>query len=483
MCAPATDIGGARAPRRCAVLVDSVPMPVHASLRPTRGELAEMARLATPLVLVNIGTMLMGVVDAIMLGHVSGTALAAGALGNFYFWLAIVVGYGLLMSLDPVISQAVGAHDAVGVARGVQRGVVLAVIVAVATSVLLIPAPTVLDQLRQPADVAPLAGAWARWSIAGLLPFFLFGVFRSALQAIGSLRPILVGALIGNVVNVVLDWILIFGHLGASPGGVVGSSQATAIARWVMCASVLVMGWPALRPALLPWRRDAFAWQPLRRMITLGLPIGFQFFAEFNAFGLATVMMGWIGTATLGAHEIALNIASLTFMVPLGVSAAGSVMVGRAIGRGDVAAARRDAVAALGVGVGFMACAAIPLLFAPGVIARLYTLDAPTLAVAVAIIPLAGVFQVFDGTQVVATGALRGTGDTRVPMLIHLAGFWGVGIPLSALLDLRFGLGATGIWWGLVAGLATVATLHLLRTRHRFARDIERIALDTPRAG
>ena len=439
-----------------------------------------MARLATPLVLVNIGTMLMGVVDAIMLGHVSGTALAAGALGNFYFWLASVVGYGLLLSLDPIMSQAVGARDATGIARGVQRGVVLTVLVTIVTSCLLVPAPAVLDQLRQPADVAPLAGAWARWSIAGLLPFFLFSVFRSSLQAIGSLRPILVAALIGNVVNAALNWVLIFGHVGASPGGVVGSSQATAIARWVMCVSVVALGWRTLHPALAPWRRDAFAWQPLRRMIALGLPIGFQFFAEFNAFGLATVMMGWIGTATLGAHEIALNIASLTFMVPLGVSAAGSVMVGRAIGRGDVAAARRDAVAALAVGVGFMACSAIPLIFAPGFIASVYTTDPRTLAVAITIIPLAGVFQVFEGTQVVATGALRGTGDTRVPMLIHLAGFWGVGIPLSAVLDLWLGQGAIGIWWGLVAGLATVATLHLLRTRHRFARDIERIVLDAP---
>lgn len=449
-----------------------------ARLRPTSGELREMARLAAPIVLVNVGMQLMGVVDSIMLGRVSATDLAAGALGNFYFFVISIVGVGMLMALDPVIAQALGARDEVAVARGVQRGVILTGVVAAVVMLLFLTAGPVLALLRQPAEVVPLATGYVLWSIPGMLPFFAFNMLRQVLQAMKRLGPIVLAVCVANLVNVFLNWVLIFGHLGFAPGGVVGSSQGTAISRWVMALVVLGAAWPVLRSALAPWRPESWRLAPLRRMVALGFPIGLTFLAEAGAFGFVTLMAGWMGTEVLAGHEIALNIAALTFMVPMGVAGAAAVMVGHAVGAGDMAASRRDAVAALAVGVGFMAVMAIVFSLIPRQLAHAFTIDASTRVIAATLIPIAAVFQVFDGTQVVSASILRGAGDTRVPMVLHVLSFWAVGIPLGALLAFRVGIGAQGLWWGLTAGLSAAAVLQLSRVRSKLGGDVQRVAID-----
>jgi MATE family multidrug resistance protein len=213
-------------------------------------------------------------------------------------------------------------------------------------------------------------------------------------------------------------------------------------------------------------------------MVRIGLPVAFQQWLEVAVFALGAVWIGWFGTVPLAGHEIALNLASITFMVPLGVGSAAAAMVGRAIGRRDIAAAKRDAVAALVVGVSFMVVAAGGFLAFPAAIASVFASDSATVAMAAALIPIAGVFQIFDGMQVVALGVLRGTGDTRIPMLLHLGGFWGIGIPLSLTLGFALGMGPRGVWWGYVGSLAAVATMQLLRVRWRFGRDIQRLQID-----
>jgi len=448
-----------------------------AQLRPTSTELREMLRLAAPIVAVNVGMMFMGVVDSLMLGRVSGAALAAGVLGNFIFYLCASFGLGFLLAIDPVVAQAIGAGDAREAALGVQRGVVLAIATSIVMAILLWPAPKVLTLLGQPADVAPDAGAFVRWSIPGVFPFFLFALSRQALQAHGSVAPVLWAAVVGNVVNVLANLVLVFGMFGVPALGVVGSAISTTIARWVMFGAILLFARQRLRRLVRPWFPEALAWAPLRGLAALGAPIGLQFFAEVNAFGLVTIMMGWVGTNALAGHEIALNLASLTFMVPLGVAAAGTVMVGRAIGRGDPAAARRDAVAALVVGIGFMSITAVAFLVVPGLFARGYTTDGGVITVAVALIPIAGIFQVFDGMQVCATGVLRGAGDTRVPMAIHMASFWLVGLPLGSWLCFGLDGGPAALWWGLTAGLAAAGLFQLARVRSRFGGPLERLRL------
>jgi len=331
--------------------------------------------------------------------------------------------------------------------------------------------------------VTPAAARFVWWSLPGLLPFYLFVALRQVLQARHLMRPVLLAVFAGNLLNAALNWVFIFGHLGAAAAGSVGSAQATSIARWGMLALLLWSAWPALGPIVRHWRRESFAPAPLGRMLAIGIPIGLQFFAEVNAFGLVTIMAGWMGTATLAGHEIALNLASTTFMVPLGVASAASVMVGHAIGAGDTAASQRDAVAALALGVGFMAVMGVLLLLIPGPFARLYTADAAAVAVASGLLPIAGVFQVFDGMQAVASGILRGAGDTTAAMVLHVLSFWGIGVPLAWGLAFPLGLGAPGLWWGLSAGLSTAAVLQLARVRAKLRGPVTRVTLDWPMAG
>ena len=447
---------------------------------PTRQDLRDMLALALPIAGVQVGLMLMGVVDTIMVGHVSPTALAAVALGTLYFFAVVVFAFGTLLALDPLVSQGVGAGDHVQVERSIQRALVLAVALTLIASALCLPVRPLLVLMRQPADVIPLAVSFVHVSIPGILPFLAFVVLRQSLQAMRRMRAIVVTIVIANVVNATLCWVLVFGNLGAPALGAVGSSLASTISRWLMLACLFLLARKELRPILSRWHREAFDLAALRRLAALGVPIGFQTSLEFGVFAVVALLMGSLGTAPMAGHQIAINLASLTFMVPLGVSSAASVLVGQAIGRGDQERVQRTTLAGLVIGVGFMTLSASAFILFPGLLARLYSPDAAVLAVAVTLIPIAGVFQVFDGTQVVASGILRGSGDTRAPMIVNVLGFWLLGFPISLGLCYGAGLGPVGLWWGLVVGLMAVAAFLLLRVRSRMRRSIQRLQIDVP---
>jgi len=449
-------------------------------LLPRREDLRAMVRLATPVVLIQVGMMLMGVVDTIMVGHVSAVALAAVALGNLYFFGLGVFGMGTLMVLDPVVAQAVGAGDAPAIARGVQRGILVAILLGIPATLLLLPAELLMTLLRQPAEVVPSAAAYAIRLAPGVLPFFLFIVFRQSLQSMHLTGSIMIAIVVANLVNAGLNWVLIFGHFGMPAMGVIGSAWATTISRWLLLLLLLLLTWHRLRPHLLPVRPEIWQWVPLGRMLRLGIPIGLQYALEFGAFAFVALMMGWLGTQAMAGHQVAINLASLTFMVPLGVADAASILVGHAVGRGDLVGTRGAARAALLCGVGFMSCTAIVFLTLPGPLARLYTAEPSVLIVAMGLIPLAGVFQVFDGMQVVGGGILRGLGETKVAMLVNLVGYWFFGLPVSYLLGFRLGLGPPGLWYGLVLGLAAVAIVLMIRVRKALARERRRVLIDHP---
>ena len=422
--------------------------------------------------------MAMGVVDTIMVGRVSAMALAAVAMGHLYFFAVAVFGMGVLFALDPVISQAVGADDRVGIARGLQRGMVLALALAIVAMLLLLPAGSFLDALGQPSEIVPTAASYARGLIPGVFPFYGFIVLRQSLQAMARVRVILVVVVAGNLVNVLLNWMLIFGNAGFPAMGAVGSAWATSASRWFMMLALLVAGWPLLKPYLRPLRPEALAWAPLARLLRVGAPAGGQQWLEFGVFGAAGLLMGWMGALALASHQVAMQLAALTFMVPVGIAQATSVLVGQAVGRGDPQAARRAAGAGVLVGVGFMTLTALMFLTLPGPLAAAFSHDAAVVQAAVLLLPIAGVFQVFDGLQVVASGALRGVGDTRVPMLVNLVGFWGIGLPASAWLGLGLDGGPRGIWWGLALGIGVVGVLLAYRIRRRFGRELRRLVID-----
>lgn len=451
---------------------------MHSSLG---GEIRAMLRLAVPVVVIQLGLMAMGVVDTIMVGHFTARALAAVALGSFYFITVTVFGMGLLMALDPIVAQAVGAGDDRAVARGTQRGLLLAVLLTVFSTLLLMPSAPVLTFLRQPEDIVPIAASYVLVSIPGVFPFFVFVVLRQSLQAMRRVKPVVVTILAANVANVFLNWILIFGKLGAPALGAVGSGWASTISRWLMAVALLAMAWQPLRRFLAPPYQDAVRLSALVRMIRLGAPIGAQLQLEFGAFGVIALLMGWMGALEMAAHQVAISLASFTFMVPVGVSAAAAVLVGQAVGRADHPGVRRAAEAALICGSVFMVFSAVLLLTIPEFLAVLYTNDVPVAVLAAILIPIAGVFQVFDGLQVVSVGILRGLGDTTAPMVISVLGFWLIGLPIALYLGFGTGLGPlgpVGLWWGLVAGLLAVAIFLLVRVRAQLAREVHRVVID-----
>ena len=382
-------------------------------MRPSRSEFRALISLATPIVVVQVGLMMMGVVDAIMVGRFSPEALAATAIGNFYFFVVAVFGLGVLLVLDPLIAQAMGAKDEKAIALAVQRGLLLAVVMSLILGSLLLPAEYVLRALRQPEELVPLAATYVLICIPSFLPFNAFLVFRQLLQTMGLTRAIVVTIVLCNLANVLLNWLLIFGNLGFPRLGVTGAALATAISRTLLVVILVALSWRTLRRYVRPVRREVFELAPLMRMLRLGLPIGAQQGLEVAYFGGLIILMGLLGTISIAAHQAAINLASLTFMVPVGVGSATAVFVGRAVGARDEPAVRRYAIAGLVCGVGFMCVSAAVFLIFPRALAGLYSRDAEVVALAAGLIPIAGLFQVFDGTQVVASGILRGIGDTR----------------------------------------------------------------------
>ena len=309
------------------------------------------------------------------------------------------------------------------------------------------------------------------WSIP---PLLLYASFRRYLQGMGVVRPVMVALVLANVLNAFVNWLLIFGRLGAPALGVRGSAWATVGARVVMAgvlAAVIVFRERRLvRDTTLKLRdrRNAhpIAWRthgwhvdlgPMRRLLALGLPAASQVTLEVGVFAAATALAGRLAPSALAAHQIAINLASLTFMVPLGVASAGAVRVGHAVGRRDPAGAKRSGWTAILFGVLFMSCSAAAFLFIPRILIGAFTADPVVLTIGVSLLFVGAIFQLFDGVQAVSTGVLRGLGDTRTPMLWNLAGHWFIGLPLGYTLAFVIGLGVIGLWWGLSTGLIICA--------------------------
>jgi MATE family multidrug resistance protein len=437
-----------------------------------------MLRLAAPVVVVQVGMMLLGVVDTMVVGRLSSEALAAVALGHLAVVAVSSFGIGLLLALDPLVSQAVGAGDTAAVRRTVQRGMVLAVGLMVPTTALLLPAEPIFTLFRQPTETVPTAAAYVRICIPGLLTYYAFFVLRLTLQAMERMRPVVATIIVVNLFNLAADWGLVFG-IGPLPAlGAIGSAWASTAARVLLFVLLFGLSRRETGPLLRQLDPAVLQWQPLVNTLRLGIPIGFQLQLEIVAFAVIGLLMGGLGTLQMAAHQVAINLASLTFMVPLGVASATAVRVGHAIGAGSSDAARRAAVTGLLVGVGFMTTTAVLFIGAPRLLALAYTSVDEVVTLAALLIPIAGYFQIVDGLQVVSAGVLRGAGDTRAPLVANLAGFWLIGLPISLTLAFRLGYGPQGLWWGLVAGLSAVAVFLLSRTVWKLGGEIRRVEVE-----
>ncbi len=436
-------------------------------------ELRAMFSLAAPLVLTELGWMAMGIVDTMFVGRVSADAIGAVSLGTSIFYAIAIFASGLLLGLDTLVSQSFGAGDANDCHHSLVSGIWLALLLipgVMAAVWLFVP---LMAAFGIDAGVLRVTTPYIRalnWSAAPLLLFFCL---RRYLQSVGIVRPILLVLVTANLVNVAGNWVFVFGNLGAPRMGAEGSGWSTCVARVYMLAAMALIVWLRDPKAfLVSWRPD---WRRIGRLLKLGLPAAGQIGLEMSVFATVTVLIGKLSADILAGHQIALTVASTTFMMPLGISSAAAVRVGHAIGRRDPEGASRSGWTALAFGASAMSLAALALLSFPHAIARLFTPQVAIIAAAVPLLRVAAFFQLFDGLQITATGALRGAGDTRTPMLCHFAGYWILGLPLGAFLCFRESLGAVGLWMGLSAGLIAIGLI-LLWVWRRKARGFREIA-------
>lgn len=439
-------------------------------MNPSGSELRAQLRLAVPLAAQQLGFQVMGTVDAAWLGRYDDTALAAAGIGNNLLFAISAIGLGLVMGLDSLIPQAIGANRFADARRYLHAGLRLAVLAGLAATLIVLGTPVVLKIAGVAEDVAQQAAVYVYLRALGIVPFLLSVALRSYLAAHSVTRPLIIAVVVGNIVNALLDYVLIFGvsAIGLPPLGVIGAAVAT-LSVQVAIVFIYLASVRALDPDGPTGPKAAGEASPLPKstradlmaILKFGGPVAGQLFAEVGIFGVATVIAASMGTLPVAGHTIALNLSSITFAVALGVGAATSVRVGHAIGAGDLALARRRGLIGFVMGLCVMAAFALLFVSIPSVLARAFTDDPAVIAAAVPLLMIAALFQLSDGAQAIGAGALRGLGDTRATLYGNLIGHYAIGLGISLGLGFGAGMGAPGLWLGLSAGL-TVTALYLL---------------------
>lgn len=414
-----------------------------------------MLALAAPVVIAELGWVAMQIVDTLMVGRLGPDAIGAVGLASALFIAVGVFAMGLLLGLDPLVAQAFGASRIDECHEWLVAGVWLALLASLPVVGLVFAMHASLPAWGLPAGVVELAQPYLAVLAWSLPPLLLYVAFRRYIQAMNIVRPITITLIGANVVNAITNGVLIFGNAGAPALGVRGAAYATLASRVLMMGALLAVIVRRERSTIPRLAETPLGLDAARvwRLIRLGFPAGSQMVLEVGVFAAASALAGRVSASSLAAHQIALNMASVTFMVPYGISAAAAVRVGQAVGRKDPRGAMDAGWTAIAIGVGFMAAAAAVFLAIPGLLIRAFTSDPAVLEIGIGLLFVAAVFQLFDGLQGVTTGALRGLGDTKTAMLWNLGGHWAIGLPLGYLLCFRWGYGVVGLWWGLSTGL------------------------------
>lgn len=431
-----------------------------------------MLKLAGPVVMAEIGWMSMGIVDTIMVGPLGPASIGATGMSSSIFFALAVFGMGVMLGVDALVSQSFGAGRLDDCVRWLQQGLLLAVLVAPAVMVVFYGALLTIDGWGLHPEILALARGYLRVIGLSAFPLLFYATFRRYLQGLHVVRPVMFALITANIVNAVANWILIYGKLGAPPLGVEGAAWATVIARVYMAGFLFVailLVHRARGPAQ-PRVPLAFDRTRVRRLIGLGVPAASQLVLEVGAFAAVSALAGRLDPVSLGSHQIALNLAALSFMIPLGLSSAGAVRVGHAVGAGDVRRAMHAGWTALGIGAVVMTTVGLLFVLAPTALLRAFTTDARVLSIGASLLAIAAAFQLFDGTQAVATGVLRGIGDTRTPMIMNVIGHWMFGLPVGYALCFWAGWGVAGLWVGLSVGLIFVAVVLTIEWYRRSRR-------------
>ena len=440
-----------------------------------RSEFRMLVTLAMPLAVLQVSHTTIGAVGTGYAGRIGEAALSAVGLGNSIYFAIMVMGLGLVLGFDPLIAQALGAEEGQRARHLCIQACWLSLWVSIPCAMITMGSIYALEFIDIDPDTAELTGRFIFARLPSLWPFLLGIALRTYLQAMHLTRSLIVGAILGNLVNVPLGYALAFGyaplHIPAfGVRGIGWSFAVSAIVITLVMLAAVIRAWPRNEtPSYRPQR------PPMLRACKVGAPLSVQLTAEVGVFALVTVVAGIIGTRALAAHHVALTLSSLTFQITLAIGTAVSVRVGHAVGRCDAEGVTRAGFIAIGMAAAFMSCSALVFISIPETLGSFLTSDLLVIEAALPLLVVAAVFQIGDGVQTVAAGALRGTGDTKAPMFANLIGHYAFGLPLGLFLAFQLGMGATGLWWGLSLGLTLVAFALTLRFRRVSSRPIVRL--------
>ncbi len=421
--------------------------------------------LGLPLIGAQLAHISMSFVDTVMAGNYHPNDLASVAIGSSFFMPIFTIVIGVLMALSPIIAQLFGSRQLHLIGKKVRQGLWLSIILSIPAILLLNNLHPVMNLLGFSPEVITITSGYLFALSWGVPAVFAFMVLRFFNEALGATRPALYITLIGLAFNILGNYTLIYGHFGFPELGAVGTGWATAIVFWVMF--LVMLAYTISRKAYRRFRLFSDVRLPERRhigeILRIGTPIGISMGMETSMFAVVALLMGSLGTTVVAAHQVAINIASVTFMIPLGLSMAITVRVGQLYGKNQLHQSRFAGFTGIALCTTIMSVAALLMISFPQQIVGIYTNDPEVIRMASMLLIMAAIFQISDGLQVGGSGALRGLKDTKVPMIVNLAAYWGIGIPLGYTLGIVLEWGPMGLWAGLIAGLTVAAILHNIR--------------------
>ncbi len=421
--------------------------------------------LAVPVMLSQLGHVMMGVVDSLMVGHVGAVPLAASSLANVAFNVILLFGIGVSYAITPFVAAAHGENDARKGSEILKHGLAINIINSVILVAVVMVAKNILYHIDQPEAVVDEAVPYLSIITFSIIPTLIFQTFRQFTEGLSLTRIAMVAVIGSNIIHIPLNYLLIFGGLGIPAMGLVGAGWATLVSRIIMVAGIAFYVYYAprfeqFRPG---FSIGNYSHALLSKMLHIGLPAGAQFIFEVAAFDMSAVMMGWLGAKTLAAHQIAINLATISYMTTSGLAAAATIRVSNELGKKDYATLRTVAFVLLSLAMAIMFLWGILFVGGRNFLPTLYLHDPEVISIASSLLVIAGFFQLSDGVQVVCLGALRGLHDVKIPSFFIFIAYWIIGLPLGYVLAFKLNWGATGIWMGLLIGLTLTATAMVLR--------------------
>ena len=431
-------------------------------------------RLALPIVVSQLGHTAVQLADSVIVGHFAGTTqLAAVSLVNSIFMLFMVLGLGISYGLTPLIAQEQGRRNFSACGKLLSNSLVMNIISAIVLYCFVHYGTLLLiDHLGQSPEVVAYAKPFLGYLGFSIIPLMIFQTFKQFTEGLGFTKQAMYVSIWGNVINIVLGVILVKGMFGIAPMGVKGVGLATLIDRSLMAVAMAVYVFRSehFKPYLRSFRIAFLDKVISKKIFKIGAPVALQYSFEISAFSGAAILIGTIGAVEQAAHQVAINLAAITYMMSSGIASAATIKTGNNLGKNNFLDLRRSAIASYHVIIGFMTITALLFVFANNLLPYIYTEDSAVIRIAAQLLIIAGFFQLFDGTQVVGLGVLRGVGDVNIPTLITFVAYWIIGIPLGYFLGIKLGLGVNGIWYGLTFGLLTASILLFFRFQQKTKR-------------